>query len=269
MTVVNPFLLVLRLPWWSYFLLAALLVGGAQLTRVLPGSVDEVLETPVPAAVAISSLAPAGDQPAETVLTAQLDLGLSGNLVDERGDRAALWVLIDEDATRTPPAVSGLLTVPWSERDKAAAWLMDRVVSYGAVGPVIELHGMIDGALPQGGPEAVYLVGKGHGLAPDGFRFAPFLDGREAGLRAMAAANVGWMPYMFGVAALLCILGGGKLAFRQVARNRLDVSLVKRRTQVAEPIQATSPAGDSVLPGSPIDRIRARKQIVSAPPPQV
>ncbi|SLN77964.1 hypothetical protein [Roseisalinus antarcticus] len=267
----NLLVLLLRLPWWSYFGLAALVVwAGSNLQdhgRADAALAEAALASPPPTPTNMSAGTIAVPRELnEVALRAQIVVDQNTELVTRTNGiptaRRAMFVLVAPEAVRMPDRARGFFVVPWNQRQETLDWMTERMVGMGALGPIVKLEGLLDTSSAGISHVRDVMSERGHPVASNPFFLEPFLDGREAGLAQAQrqSASAGAMSWVF--AGLIALFGIIKRVFTVLMRReegRGDPGLATAAGPIHAAPQQAPVMSQNIAPGSPIDRIRARQ----------
>lgn len=276
-------MLFLSLPWWLHMALAGGLAywtwTGAGERSADAAVIEAAIERPAPDVTAMmSGKRPQTGEVPEVVLRAQVNTDLTTQLIQRKNgivtSRHLMYVLVATDTDQMPNAVDGLIILPMSQQDALVEFLVQNTVDWGAVGPIVELPGAIKSYDGKVSHARSALADHNLELAADEFYFTPFLDGREAGLRALAAKETKTTFVYFLVAFGVFVIGVARLFMDRLGkredRNRPRMTpeatqaVLTRTETAAEPAiyGVLTPEEEAAL--TPLQRIKRRQALGDA-----
>lgn len=212
--------LLFRGPFWIQLVVAAALVwlgmvvqedeANRQIARAA------LLEQAPPATISLADAKPGNPSrvPVELSVTAQVALDHNTRLVRKtnfiKTGEDLLYVLVDPEADADVNVAQAGIVIDPDQLDAFTNWLVENSTDFGAAGPVVTINGVfVNSSSDSHARDA--MKNQGMTIAEDFFFIEPFITGREASLAAKpsSAAQLSWP--IFGVAALMALLGALKL----------------------------------------------------------
>lgn len=276
------FIFLLTLPWWAHFAIAGGLVYWAW-TQTGEGTakidlIEAAIERPAPPVTSMmTGKAPLTREVPEVVLRAQVDTNLTTELVQRTNgvvtSRHAMYVLVATDADQTPEDVEGLIVVPMRQKDALIQFFMRNTVGTGSVGPIVEIPGAIRSYHVETNHVHKALREHGYDTAVGEFYLTPFIDGREAGLRALAAKETEQVMMLYLIAAGFFAVGLVRMIFGRVLKSSersrpglapSDAADALSRAPAPEPAVygILTPEEEAAL--TPLQRIKRRQALGAA-----
>ena len=280
-------ILFLSLPWWLFFPMAGgvawLAYDGQGGRSARAADIEAQIAAPPPQVEnMVAEGMPTAAGPREVMLRAQVDTSLTTELVQRNNgivtSRHLMYALVAAEASETPHAVQGLIIVPMSQQDALVEFLVTNTAGWGAVGPIVKLPGWVSTSNGKSSHALNALSDQGHTTAAGEFYLTPFLEGREAGLRAQAAKATQATLVLYLVAAGIAAIGLAKLVITRIgaAKGSRYTRLTPQQAQevLTQPAAAPEPGVYAALTPeeeaalTPLQRIKRRQALeVAAPQP--
>ncbi|MGL4236439.1 LPXTG cell wall anchor domain-containing protein [Tabrizicola sp.] len=210
-------------PFWMQFLIAGGFVylgfDQRQETEAARTELLARLEEPPPATVPIADFQPeaTGEAPREFSVSAQFASEHNTRLVvTDKGktvDEDLMIVLVDPDAAADETIARAAIVFEPEQKDAMVGWLTANMTGEGGAGPVVTVTGLVTSS-SKGSHVSDALRDQGMMKASDFFYVQPFIDGREAGLKAQIETTKRLDgSALFGIAGILALIGIAKLMF--------------------------------------------------------
>ena len=271
---------LLSLPWWSYLIVAAGLVWAGQAVKVMQdeyaAKLDAALAAPAPAPVALSpAVVYESGAVNEVRLRAQIDTEQTTELVTRTNGvvtkRRIMWALVPPEAVETPRLIRAFVLIAPDDEDVMFDHAMAHVVGFGALGPIVELPGVIDNYSSEADADHINdaLNSRDLARAGDTIYLEPFLDGREAGLVALRDRALGQNTDFRIAAAVIAAFGLLKLVAKRIGGRPAPAAPPAPAGAAAPLRQTPAPAAEvsgAELAGmTPLERIRLCEAAAAQP----
>ncbi|MEM7242259.1 MAG: hypothetical protein AAF429_08745 [Pseudomonadota bacterium] len=237
----NLITLFIRMPWYGYLLLA---IGAGYLGMTMAEDsqkraalIEAAIAQDAPQQLSLADYTHPETKFAEANLRMQWVPARNTELVKRRNgvrtDTNFMVAFTDVDAVQEPDTYRALMILDKKEWDKMEDWLTESVVGFGALGPIVEVMGVVSRRDGESSHARDALKNKGKAMASDKIFITPYFEGREAGLQNLAAnAQRGTSSNLFqNVTVFLVILAIAKLAYRLHLKRRRTARVAQAQAE--------------------------------------